>query len=547
MLNLWCNKQRLLPFIALLLGTQACFNESDFDPDMIAGVKASPSVAVPLLHGSLKMQDLLAQTESQYVEVDPDNLIHLIYSDTLYSTSIRDHFLLPELSAQKFYLTGAKTVLPGSSEVIVDDQLSLDFEFEEVDLIKIQLKEGDLSLSAYSNIQTDVELQLNFPTLSQNGQPLVVNMSLPAGAYSSQSLQLSLQNFDIDLSQFEAGENLLPVEVLATVAPGQENLLLGTNDYVQFSLNLSRLDFNLITGHFGQLEVALPQEELAIELFENIPAKANFSLENPMLRFDFLNSNGAPIQVKKEILQARTETGETLPIVTDPADLFDLSAPALPGQSSVTSISITNVGKIIDLRPNFMDYKLTGKLNVGQPQDIINFVTDSSRSGIVLHADVPLWGSIDGYHLSDTMAMTLQPDDAELQEDEDGGFTIENANASIHTVITNQFPLGSEVQVYFTNARYEITDSLFSEGPLHMKASKVNASGDLQTAEVTTLDPTISDKQLERILESDYMIIKGLLYTSRNADGSQPAVKIKSDYQLDINLGLKASMNISVK
>lgn len=546
MRNLWLNKQRLLPLLALLLGTQSCFNQNDFDTTRIAGLKANPSVAVPLLHGSLSMEDLLAQTESQYVAIDEEKLIHLMYSDTLYSTSIRDHFLLPELSAEKFYLTGAKTLTTGNSQTIVEDQVFLDFEYEEVNFDEIRLKAGNVSLSASTNVDADVEFQLNFPTLTQKGQPLQITLSLPATG-TPQSVQLSLQDYIIDMTEFGTGENLVPVNIRATVTPTQQDLLLSAADYVQFALGINGMDFTLITGHFGQLEVSLPQEELALDFFETFFNKANFSLENPKLHFDFLNSNGVTVEVKKEILQVRKEAGETLPVTTDPTDLFNISAPALPGETSVTSVAITNVGEIVDFAPAFMDYKLSGKLNVGKPQSTANFVTDSSRSGVVLHADIPLWGSLEGFTLSDTMAMTLQSEDAQLQEKGNGSYTIENANASVLTLISNQFPLGAEVQVYFTNALYEISDSLFTEGPLSIESSKVNATGDLQSEGVTREEPLISDKQLERMLEADHMIVKALLYTTRNADGTQPAVKIKSNYKIDINLGLKASMNISVK
>lgn len=546
MRNLWHTRQRLLPLLAILLGTQACFNQNDFDTSRIAELKASPSVAVPLLHGSLKMEDLLAQTESQYVDVDEDKLIHLMYSDTLYSTSIRDHFLLPELSAEKFYLTGAKTLTAGNSQTIVEDQVFLDFEYEEVDFDEIRLKAGNVSLSASTNVDAAVEFQLTFPTLSTQGQPLQITISLP-GTGTPQSVQLNLADYIIDMNEYGIGENLVPVNVRTTVTPTQQDLLLGATDYVQFALGIDGMDFTLITGNFSQLEVSLPQEEVALDFFETIFNKANFSLKNPMLYFDFLNSNGATVEVKKEILQVRKETGETLLVTTNPADQFNISAPALPGETSVTRVAITNVGEIVDFAPAFMDYKLSGKLNVGQPADIVNFVTDSSRSGIVLHADIPLWGSLEGFTLSDTMAMTLQSEDAQLQENGNGGYTIENANASVLTLLSNQFPLGAEVQVYFTNALYEISDSLFTEGPLSIESSKVNATGDLQSEGVTREEPSISDKQLERILEADHMIVKALLYTTRNADGTQPAVKIKSDYKIDINLGLKASMNISVK
>lgn len=547
MLHLWRKKQRLLPLLALLLGTQACFNQKDFDPELMAGLKASPSVAVPLLHGSLSIEDLLPENESQFITIDEDKLIHVHYSDTLYSTAIRDHFLLPNPELNGFYLAGAQTLIPGGTEVVAEERKYLDLGFNDARLDEIQLNAGKLVLNASSNIQAEAEVQLTFPTLRNNGQPFVINLSLPAGNSNPVVEQKAISGFTIDLSGFQLGDNRIPVDILATAKAGQQNVLLNATDYVEFSLNVEELGFNLITGYFGKPEVSLPQGELALDFFDQLFSKSKFSLENPLLRFDFLNSNGVPLQIQKDLLQVRKSTGETLALTTDPSDQIDLSYPQSPGETATSSLSITNGGEVIDFVPDFLDYKLTGRLNVDQPQSIVNFLTDTSRSAVIFHADIPLWGWLEGIALSDTMAMGVQPEGGQAQEDADGGYTITDAKGEVRALITNQFPLGSEVQVYFTDAQYVITDSLFTNGPFLMEASQVDANGELQAAKISKEDFPVSDKQLERILEADYMIVKGLLYTSRNADGSQPDVKIKSNYTLDVQLGLKASMNITVK
>lgn len=546
MLYQWRKKQQLLPLLALLLGTQACFNPNDFDPERIAGVKASPSVAVPLLHGSLSIEDMLPENEAQYIEIDEDKLIHVLYSDTLYSTSIRDHFLLPNRELEKFYLTGVKTLTAGNEHTLVEDQDYVDFEYNEARFDEIHFKGGQLLLTADSNVPEDVELQLTFPTLKAGGETVVLRLVLPAGS-NQQSLEHSLQGHMIDMTGFALGDNLVPVEVLATTTPEQQGQLLDMTNYVQFNLTFNELDFNLLTGFFGQHEVSLPQDELALEFFDQLFSKSRFGLKNPLLTFEFLNSNGVPVQVTKDVLQVRKSTGETLALTTDPNENIDLNYPTNHGETASTSLAVTNVSEVMDMAPDFLDYKLSGRLNVDQPQDIVNFLTDSSRSGVVFQADIPLWGWLEGLHLSDTLAMGLQPEDGQVSEDTNGGYTITDANASIRTFITNQFPLGSEVQVYFTNAQYQVADSLFADGPFLMEASKVTANGDLQSAATSTKDLPVSDKQLERMLEADHMIVKALLYTTRNADGPQPHVKIKSDYMLDVRLGLKANMNISVK
>ena len=536
MINLWSKKQRLLPFMALLLGSQACFNEKDFEFDRLEGTKLAPSIAVPLLHGSLTIEDLLPAGENKNIIYDKDQLIHLVYDDTLYSSAIRDNFLLESLWLNETYYTPNETVISGSEYIAVEDRQFLAFDLQEADIDEIQLKEGQLKLSAYSSIDAEVELMITLPEVTSGGEALSLTLTLPAYSNSYQNASIDLSSYGIDLTAYGAGQNLIPVDVKATVLASGETAYLGLNDFVEVKLVIDGMDFKLISGNFGQLEVDIPQDEIFLDVFDKLFTNTNFNLKDPQLRIDFLNTNGVPIQLEKTLLQAR-KGSETLAVETNPATYFDLGYPSTPSDAAGEfSLEISNVNEIIALAPEYIDYKFTGRLNVGQPASVVNFLTDKSEMGVVLHADIPLWGYLGAYSLSDTLEMPLQSDDAMVDE------------AVILTAIENEFPLGAEVQVYFTNENYDTFDSLFAES-LILPASQVDSDGELIKAGQLN-NPNgikITSERLEQMLKATHIIVKGVLYTSRNADGTPMDVKIKADQQLSVQLGLKTNMEITVK
>lgn len=536
MINLWQKKQRLLAFTAILLGSQACYNEKDFEFERLQGIRLSPSLAVPLLHGSLTIEDLLPPGENKNVVYDENQLIHLVYDDTLYTSAIRDQFLLKPLQLKESYYSPAETVITEGDYIAVEEREYLSLDLGEADIDEIRLIDGILELKAYSNIDADVELLITLPEVKRAGTPLSLRLTLPAGSNSYQYASTDLNGYNIDLATYGAGNNLIPVDIIAVVPASGETTNLNISDFVEVNLDIKEMNFSLMTGDFGQLEVDIPREEIPLDIFDQLFTNTQFSLKEPKLSIDFLNSNGVPVQLEKKLLLARKGI-ESLAVETNPAVYFDLAYPSAPGRAAaISTLEINNVSEIIALAPEMIDYKFIGRLNAGQPTGGVNFLTDSSALGVILHADIPLWGYLEALSLSDTLEMALQSEDAMVDE------------AIIHAVIENEFPLGAEIQIYFTNERYDTFDSLFAEGPESLiPAAEVNSNGDVKEAGSFIKDIEIGSQRFEKILKATHMVVKGVLYTSRNADGTPVDVKIKSNQELNVQLGLRTNMDITVK
>ena len=536
MFNKRNSRKSMLILLISILGAQSCINQEDFEFDNFAGVKANPSVAIPLLYGTLTIQDLLPLEEVENVWEDQDGLIHLVYSDTLRHTSIHDYFLLKPLFLNESYPIGVASIVAGDQQIVIEDQQNLDLGFPEADFEEIRLKEGTLEITSSRSVESEILFHYSFPTLKKNGKPLAIQVTLPQGSLPRQKVTTAdLAGYEMDLSGYRTGENFLPVNIRAEVNK-QASEFIGPTDELGVQLEIGGLKFNLLTGDLGQPIVELPAGEIPISVFENVFNDGKFGLKAPVLSFDVLNSNGAPLRVTTKTLQARNQESDAINIDINPSSPIDVSYPIKYGETSLTRLEILNVGEIIELAPSFIDYRLSGQLNMS-PASGLNFLTDSSELAVVLNADVPLWGYLEGFSLSDTLTMALDVQDVDVN------------NASLRLNIENEFPLEAQLQIVFINDNYDVLETLFAEDfKTLIPASTVNSEGDLvSSGKYTGGDIIIDSKRFERILKASNMIIKANLYTTRNSDGTQPHVKIKTGYKLNVNLGVQTTATLTVK
>src|SRR6185369_8489349 len=81
-----------LAFAFILL---ACtFSDRDFQ---IKGVKANPTLAIPLAFGDLSISDILKKGDVAQIKVKSDGLVYLAYDQALLSKDIRNLVNIPNI------------------------------------------------------------------------------------------------------------------------------------------------------------------------------------------------------------------------------------------------------------------------------------------------------------------------------------------------------------------------------------------------------------------------------------------------------------------
>ncbi|MES1181572.1 MAG: hypothetical protein ABUL44_02130, partial [Flavobacterium sp.] len=184
--------------------------------------------------------------------------------------------------------------------------------------------------------------------------------------------------------------------------------------------------------------------------------------------------------------------------------------------------------------PRQFFYTASAEINKGLASGS-NFITDTSELKVRIHIEVPLYGHASNIVLADTVEIDLS--DADKSE-------ITDASLKVNTV--NKIPLSANIQLYLTNDKYKILDSLLLPANTNLiKASQVNASGEFQAEGVVDEMVPLSKDVLKKLFGAKNIIIKAKVNTTQNGN-TFPDVKFKVDYKLEVKLGVKVNANVTV-
>ena len=121
------------------LALASCIDENDYTID---SVEVNPTIVLPLVFGELSVQELLKSTDSVYVNVYPDDLVYLSYSQTLASQGIRELFTIPDKSLTRNFFVPPATIPPHSVDIRSDSIVEvIDLGLSPEQLDEISFKE----------------------------------------------------------------------------------------------------------------------------------------------------------------------------------------------------------------------------------------------------------------------------------------------------------------------------------------------------------------------------------------------------------------------
>jgi hypothetical protein len=273
---------------------------------------------------------------------------------------------------------------------------------------------------------------------------------------------------------------------------------------------------------------------LAVAAFGNSLLDANVSFAQPKVELIVTNEYSVPARVDFVKLEAR-KGNQVLPVSLNPSNPINLLFPASPGGSAITNTTITNTKALLDFAPTSFFYQANARINAGLTSGA-NFLADTSKLKVRLNVEVPLDGRATNINLIDTLAIDLN--DVESTQIDSAYFRIR---------ATNELPLEAALQFYFANERAIVFDSLFAKPEVFINASTVNTNGDLVRPGQVDQRKPLPTAKINQLLKAKKLIIRAVLNTSRDASGSQPDVKFRSNYRLQLNLGLQSKLKLNVR
>lgn len=519
----------------------SCMNLDDYDFERLSEVKWNPDYAVPLIHGSLGINNLLNEEDSAALLEYEDGLYYLVYEDLLESRDLNDLIGIPDNSTAKNYMVPAAVTIPAhTAQDIHHVQEELDLDIGPEQLHEAGIKSGSLSYSISTTIDASVNVEVTFPTVKDsNGEPLAIVANFYQGQlFQTVSDQVDLGNRIMDFTQLTPAYNKFPFIFKATVHTGAEPVLVDPTDFFELNLNFSDIQYRFVTGYFGKKTVDIPGDVVKIGFLGDTFDDADISIKDVKIDLKVVNEYGISGEVSFDVFEAR-KAGDAIQVYTDPESPVAITSPSHPTESSSTEVSVTNGAEIFNFMPEELYYKTSATINVDDIP-VINYLTDTSNFAVYFRTEIPLHGSIQKISLNDTLDISLGED---LNETD-----VEKALVKVNVV--NEFPVNANVQLYFTDENYAIIDSLFPENQTNVvKAAKVDDNGDPVTNGAGEYDELIEIDQdkFDNLMKASHILLKADLSTTRNEDNTYPNVKFKSGYRVYINLGIQTKLNLSIK
>ncbi len=520
--------------------------KDEFDYDKLKDSHIKPEIAVPLVYSSLTFADILGQHPNSTITVDSNHFCTLVYKGKLFSLRADELIDIPSQNAYQSYaltatqintLTSVGTVSFSASQIIDVSNGA------NISLDSMEFKSGTLDIAINSQFLQNGQLQISIPSLKKNGiaatqtVPIVYNNGIPfnVGNPGAPAASFDLTGYKADFTNNGTTHNQLRINYTITLT--QPGTAPTTATALFVNCNINQPEFKNLFGYFGQMQLAPEGDTLALSVFENAYGMGSFTVVNPQMIFTINNSFGLPIRANITRFEAyNASSGNfTLSNLGIPNPL-PVNSPTVNqiGQSITTSFTLTkqnsDVYNIIAQKPQMLIYKIDALSNPTGAQQT-NFVIDTSMLALNLEVDLPMYGTANDFCVQDTFDFKFE--------------NIDNVESMlIHSTVTNGFPIDAEMQVYFTDENYNLLDSLFVPGQVILAAAPVNNStGYVSNSTSKTTDVELSPVKILHLNNTKKMLVRATATTINNGTTD---VKIYDYYKLDVTIGAKAKMKITL-
>ena len=496
-----------LTLTLLIVLTNACINKDHFDFKNINDTSWNPKFAIPLLKANVGVYNLFGATDSNAVSFNGKD-VSLIYQSKAVSLQMDDIINLQDISTPDVQV-GYSTPNP--------IRIPLDSALNKIE--SIHLSTGKMTIN--TRIQGTAD-QLTFTFLDikdDNNRELEIQIT------EGQSETASLLNHSI-------------IPDNGSVRFSITSLSAGT---CNAQISMTGLDFKSVTGDFNFGEIRLPKDSFELYLFQNIAAKGNISINNPILSIKAKNSIGIALEPLFDRVESRNPASDDVTplIIKASSTINDIKAGTQTGNIVESEIRLdnsnSNLRDFVSLSPKFLTYELgfNIKNNSSKPSTIFK----NSSCELEMDIELPLEGRVSAFEVLDTIDMQVTSDLTLIKE------------FLIKTYTNNGFPLDTKITILLMDENRQLMRK--EDGSVMILLDKVftaaaQVDGDgivIQSTIVSSDNPLLDEEILASLPLAKYGQMRASMTTTN--DGND-VVKIQSDYNLEVRVGVKVTGNINL-
>ncbi len=537
-------KKLLLIGLSLLLFLSGC------EPEDLQYEDYRPIVAIPLIHSTLDVYDVLNRVDSlnELVVIDEDGLLALTYQGKLFSLDINDVLTFPSVSESfSGSITGGQATALNSgltAQFFADYPLDLNIDIESsvVRIDSILLEQGQLQLDINLIQDEFVDALLSFSgVLDAEGNPLSIVVSPTDFNNGNYNINIDLAGYTIYPSYSPPNNNSVSLTVGLQLSDNTNNTAVA-GEFFNTNFSLNNFNFDYVFGYFGQVAVNTDQDSVTIRILENA-IDGFFRLEEATINLITTNSFGLPVAVDfSNISSINLNTGVISPLNLN--DNFVIEAQENIFSPAYVSTFVidnnnSNVSDFLEPTPKTVFFQLNATANPeGEPiPPNTNFVGSESRLDVDIEVLLPLFGYAQDIIIRDTLDAEISFDDFD---------EVDSLQLKLFTI--NGFPADAEIQLTFLDEFDNVIDYLFEGGgntlTLFMESGITNDEGIVisSTEKITT-------RSLDQDGAANLENTKKVVVTSRLntfESDQENVVRFMDDYTLEVKLGVKIFGNIEL-
>ncbi len=547
----------LLSFLLLLWG---CKKEKIVIDNQVHIEGMNPSFALPLADISMNLGNIAASDESDnFFYSDEDEVFALSFKKDLFTYGIDDILTFPsQVNTVTFntdeVITSSLNLLSTGNQISYPINTSSDFGFSNGEALdEINVSQGQINLNLQTDLKQDVQIEITFPTVTSDNNPLVYTQSLSYNGSIPVTANdiVSLANYSIG---FNDDGNSIPIEVVITIVKTNELVNVGESIVLENSFQIDQI--SSVFGYFGQQNNLLDISNQPFNPFPNLVSNSIY-FANPRINFIFSNSTGVDLALNVNNIQVMSNSNVINIGGSDVSNFPTITGASTPGEVVFTTHSITNAGSspsvsdLLALESANIQYTTTATVNPTGIAD--NFLLDSSKIKCTTELLIPLYLRAENFIFSDSIDLDLTKIFGN-QEADSSTFNIDNVKQiTLRMTIENGFPLDISANVYFANEDYVILDSLWDEnsyeqifesGLVDFSLPEIDTNyGRVTTPTTTVTDIVINQERLKELIDNGSK--KLIIRTVGNTLGSSNGELVKFFPEYSINAKIKAKVDFN--
>jgi len=503
----------------------------------------TPTLAIPLAEANYTMGELVKDLDNGEISIEEDSsfFLTIVYVDSS-TNGDNDSFLFFPSSSQ------SSSVFPSLFAMESDQTKELEFEntytfsfdlLSDERIDSIFFNGGDIQLELNSRFRCDLLLSFTFPSLVDQvtGEPVrfdeTLSFSTSVPVSSQQTESMGSKKFAL---RYTNSSNDFDVNIKGKIIvnPGQS---VDFSDFFMFSFRFESPTYSHVHGYFGTKEVALQNRSIELDFFKRF-GDNGLVFKDPKIRLLLTNSFGFPSVLLLDSMSASNGDGTELVLagqVVETSHFINHPSPDSVGEKKVTEVVIntenSNVKELFEITPISFNLPLT---TVSNPLDFdraeANFMTDSSRYTTITIIELPFEVKME--ELLTTLDFSVREINLDNFE-----------SATLRVFSTNQMPFDGSMLIQFADAR----DSVFytSAEEVIFRGSELDEFGRTTAPSETLSEIVLGAEGTAALKQADHLKVIVTLNTF-NASRDE-YVKVYADYQLDVNISILGSLNISTQ